>query len=113
MKNAYSTWLLLIACIAPPLQAQPAAESFFDQKKKAVICAEPLPIFTLGEKSQPTEQQVKELCGCMWNSFPKDGWEQRTSQLIRNKQDPGWSNKGRAFISRFGDAMKACNGMSL
>ena len=111
MKNAYSTWLLVIASIATSLQAQPTAESFFDQKKKEVICAEPLPIFTLGEKSKPTEQQVKELCSCMWNSFPKDGWEQRTSQLIRNKQDPGW--RGSAFVSRFGDAIKACNGMSI
>ena len=111
MKKAYSTWLLMVASIATSLQAQPVAESFFDEKKNLVICAEPLPIFTLGEKSKPTDQQVKELCSCMWNSFPKDGWEQRTSQLLRNKQDPGW--RGQAFTSRFGDAMKSCGGMSL
>jgi hypothetical protein len=110
MKKAYSTWLVLVVAVTTSLQAQPAAESFFDQKKREVICAEPLPNFTLGEKSKPTDQQVKELCSCIWSSFPKDGWEQRTSQLIRNNQDPGW--RGRAFAARFGDAMKACNGMN-
>ncbi len=111
MKKIYSIWFLVAVSISASLQAQTSAKSFFDQKNKEVICAEPLPIFTLGEMSKPSDQQVKELCSCIWNSFPKNGWEQRTSHLLRNKQDPGW--RGQAFTSRFGDAMKSCGGMSL
>jgi hypothetical protein len=91
--------------------AQPASSSYYDQSKREVICAEPLPVFTLGEKSNPTQQQVSALCTCIWNKFPKDGWERRTSQLIRNNQDPGW--RGGGLLSRFGDAIKACDGMTL
>jgi hypothetical protein len=111
MKKLCSSSLLMIASVVATAQAQPVANSFFDQKKKEVVCAEPLPIFTLGEKSNPTDLQVKELCSCIWGRFPKDGWEQRTSQLIRNNQEPGW--RGQALISRFGDALKGCGGMNL
>ena len=113
IKKALSAFLTgaMILVMASSSTAQTVPESYFDQKKKVVICAEPLPIFTLGEKSNPTSQQIKTLCSCIWNTFPADGWEQKTSRLIRSNQDPG--ERGRALISRFGDAIKSCDGMNL
>ncbi len=32
-----------------------ANESYFDSKQKAVVCSEPLPIFTLRENSNPSK----------------------------------------------------------
>lgn len=92
-------------------EQQSAEKSYFDQGKKEVVCIEPLPVFTLGEKSSPSDKQVSELCGCIWSRFPNGGWEQKTSKLIRNKQDPGW--RGTALISRFNEAFKECGGYKL
>jgi hypothetical protein len=103
--------LVLGMSIGVSAAAQPVSESFFDTKKKQVVCSEPLQVFTLGEKSNPKQEQVKELCSCIWNKFPADGWERRTSQLIRNNQDPGW--RGTGLISRFGEAFKSCGGMNM
>lgn len=93
------------------VNAQQVAESYFDKNKKEVVCSESLPIFTLGENSNPTPDQIKSLCSCIWTKFPTDGWERKTAQMIRNNQDPGWRGKG--LISRFGEALKACGGMNL
>ena len=110
-KKIFASLLMTIAMAATSSSAQISQESYFDQNKKEVVCAEPLPIFTLRYESNPNQQQVKILCGCIWNTFPVDGWEQKTSRLIRGNQDPGW--RGKALISRFGEALKTCGGMNL
>jgi hypothetical protein len=74
-------------------------------------CDEPLPEFTLGEQSNPTEAQLKQLCGCIWSKFPDGGWERSTSAKIRAGEAPGW--RETAFQSRFGSALEECGGMSL
>jgi hypothetical protein len=51
------------------------------------------------------------LCSCVWNEFPKGGWEQKTSEKIRNGNDPGWRGKG--FIQRFSKALDKCGGYKL
>jgi hypothetical protein len=88
-----------------------AKDSYFDKGRKSVFCEEALPEFTLTETSNPNSEQVKQLCSCIWNTFPAGGWEQRTSAIIRNGQDPGWRGKG--LISRFGQAFKNCGGYKL
>ncbi len=103
--------LLITTTHSSYAEKQSSEQSHFDQSKKAVVCVEPLPVFTLGEKSNPTDKQVSELCSCIWNRFPAGGWEQRTAALIRNKQDPGW--RGTALASRFSDSLKECGGYKL
>ena len=88
-----------------------ADNSYFDKKKRMVICKEPLPEFTLAEKSNPSDLEVKKLCTCIWQQFPSNGWEQQTSIKIRQGEDPGW--RGRALISRFGSALEKCDGYNL
>lgn len=111
MRIGAMTIYVMIIVVVGNANAQTPQEPFFDQNKKEVVCAEPLPIFTLGENSNPSPKQIKTLCSCIWNKFPADGWERTTSRLIRTNQDPGW--RGKALVSRFGDAMKTCGGMHL
>ena len=103
----------LTLCFITALLSNPIAanESYFDKKDKAVICLEPLPKFTLGEKSNPSNKEVKNLCTCIWTSFPSGGWEQKTSEKIRAGLNPGQS--GVEFIPRFGEALKKCGGYKL
>ena len=39
--------------------------------------------FTLDENSKPSNKDVKNLCSCIWNKFPTDGWEREISKKIR------------------------------
>tara|TARA_B110000238_G_C15761836_1_gene283784 strand:+ start:85 stop:471 length:387 start_codon:yes stop_codon:yes gene_type:complete len=86
-------------------------KSFFDQQNKMVNCSQPLPVFTLGLNSNPSSTEVTALCTCIWASFPVDGWERRTSEKLRNGEDPGW--RGKALLSRFFSSLKECGGMKL
>lgn len=88
-----------------------ANESYFDKKDREVVCAEPLPKFTLSEKSNPSNSEVKKLCTCIWTSFPNGGWEQRASEKLRAGLKPEQSTQ--AFANRFGEALKKCDGYKL
>jgi hypothetical protein len=73
-------------------------------------CTEHLPVFTLGEKSNPTKAQEAALCACIWNELGP--WERRTSEQIFAHQ--GVSEFYQlAFKSRFGAAVEKCGGMKL
>jgi hypothetical protein len=74
-------------------------------------CNEPLPEFTLGPKSNPSESELAKLCACVWAKLPEGGWERDISTKIRKGEDPGW--RGRAFVPRFGEALNACGARNL
>jgi hypothetical protein len=77
-----------------------------------VHCSEPLPVFTLGEKSTPTKDQEAALCACIWQSL--GSWEREVSKKItEGKQSEVSGLHMRAFPSRFGSAVKKCGGMKL
>jgi hypothetical protein len=77
-----------------------------------VRCSEPLPVFTLGEKSNPTKDQETALCACIWQSL--GSWEREVSEKIaQGKQSEISALHMRAFPSRFGSAVKKCGGMNL
>ena len=103
--------ILLVVAITVISSGSHAMGSYFDRELKMVVCKEPLPEFTLSETSQPSDSQVKDLCTCIWNTFPSGGWEQQTSQKLRNGQDAGW--RTTALISRFGSALEKCGGYKL
>ena len=75
-------------------------------------CPQPLPEFTLGEKSNPSKTQVQQLCACIWNKLPDGGWEREAAILISQGKDPGFL-KRNGFISRFGEALEVCGGYKL
>lgn len=78
-----------------------------------VRCTEqPLPEFTLGPQSHPTDQQQVELCSCIWSRL--GSWERRTSESIaQGKQSEVSELNLRAFPARFGRAIEECGGMKL
>jgi hypothetical protein len=77
-----------------------------------VHCPEPLPVFTLGEKSNPTREQQAVLCACIWQNL--GSWERRVSEKIAQGKESEVSEMHiRAFPSRFGSAIEKCGGMKL
>lgn len=72
---------------------------------------EPLPEFSLGEHSNPSDAEVAKLCACIWSKLPEGGWERDVAIKWSKGQDPGW--RARGFAPRFGAAMRACGGDKL
>ncbi len=76
-----------------------------------VQCSEPLPVFTLGYDSNPSEEQVKTLCKCVWENLGK--WERDVSvKLSQGRESEISEIYIKAFSSRFGSAIKKCGGMN-
>jgi hypothetical protein len=75
-------------------------------------CKEPMPVFTLGEHSNPTKDQEATLCSCIWSNLGT--WERRASEKMAQGKDAevSWLDR-TAFPSRFGQAIKKCGGMNL
>lgn len=93
---------LILISICSPSWAEP----------KPIRCPQPLPEFTLGEKSNPSQRQIESLCECIWDKFPSDGWEREASALITKGKDPGFV-KRNGFIGRFSEALNKCGGYKL
>ena len=78
---------------------------------KLFKCKQPVPEFSLGFNSNPSNHELEQLCNCIWSRFPEGGWEREISAKIRAREDPGW--RAEAFGSRFGTAVEICGGMEL
>ena len=89
-----------------------AAEPVLAGEPFVVQCQQPLPEFTLGADSNPSEPQVEELCACIWSRL--EGWEKETSRAISQGREGEVSALYlRAFSTRFGSALEHCGGMNL
>ena len=74
-------------------------------------CDEPLPIFTLGEKTNPTKAQEKALCACIWKNL--GNWEREASEKFRQGKESEVSSLHQlGFPSRFRSAIQKCGGMN-
>jgi hypothetical protein len=78
---------------------------------RTFTCKEPLPEFTLGPTSNPSDAEVEKLCACIWSKLPVGSWERKVSAQIRDGEDPGWRVRG--FVQRFSAAFEECGGRSL
>ena len=71
-------------------------------------CNEEIPEFTLSGKIVPTQEQVNEVCGCVWAQMSP--WAKEVSTAVVKGQEGKISkNRLRAFISHFGQKIKKCN----
>lgn len=75
-------------------------------------CTEPLPVFTLGKNSKPTEAQEADLCACIWDNLI--GWEREVSEKVaQGKGSEVDQMQLRAFPLRFKSALEKCGGTKL
>jgi hypothetical protein len=55
---------------------------------RSFTCKEPLPEFTLGPTSSPSDAELAKLCACILGRFPEGGWEREVSGKIRRAKTP-------------------------
>jgi hypothetical protein len=103
VKNLTATICLTISTLLVQVDPVMAARTF--------KCTQPIPEFSLGPDSNPTNRQIQKLCSCIWSKFPVKGWERRTSKKIKEGIDAGW--RGKALVARFGKALRECDGDKL
>lgn len=72
-------------------------------------CKESIPDFTLGENSNPSENEIKNLCGCIWSSFNEK--EKSYSNLVISGKAS--SDESNDFSRSFYKSLKSCGGLNL
>ena len=76
-----------------------------------VNCPQPLPEFTLGPTSSPTEAEVARLCDCIWGGL--NSQERDISRAIVGGNADFSEADLRAFISGLGRVVEQCGGTNL
>jgi hypothetical protein len=77
-----------------------------------VHCSQPLPAFTLGEKSSPTPDQEAALCTCIWeNLVPAD--RKTLEATSQGGKLPLSRAQMREVAVRFGAVVERCGGKDL
>lgn len=106
LRTCTYIWLTAAVLLGPAGTAPSSAKPY------EVRCKEPLPVFTLGETSNPTKTQEATLCTCIWENL--GSWERRASEKITIGKESEVSQLHlRAFPARFGSTVKKCGGMKL
>ena len=62
------------------------------------VCLEKLPPFNEKFNNKENIILLKSLCTCIWNRFPKNGWERKVSEKLYNGEDIGWKIKSFSTI---------------
>jgi hypothetical protein len=103
---------LLVAVTISACSQEPVPPATSQGSHYEAHCKEPLPVFTLGEHSNPTKTQEAALCACIWDNLT--GWEREVSEKIAQGKESEVSEMHlRAFPARFGSAIEKCGGMKL
>lgn len=92
-----------------------ASEESFETPEalnRSFACAEPLPEFTLGPMSDPSDQEVTDLCACIWDNLPSDAKETATQLTSESGSRPSDANIDR-FAVHFGEGLRGCGGDQL
>ena len=89
VRYAFRTWwpVLLLAAVLtgvfssgraeqgsrpPPVSV--SASGLVTSEPRLFTCKEPLPQFTLGATSNPSDAELAKLCACIWSKLPEGGW---------------------------------------
>ena len=113
MRKGFETFGWGCVCYGLMLIALTAAKA----EPRSFICQEqPLPEFTLGETSNPTDEQLARLCLCIWDRL--GSWEKRVATSLSKGEEPTEPLPSpdlnvRALIPRFNAALTACGGYDL
>jgi hypothetical protein len=103
---------VVVVLLVGVFMALPTARCIADSSLYEAHCNEPLPVFTLGENSNPTKEQEAALCACIWNGLAQS--DRVTSENIRQgKESQVFASELQAFMGHFGDVLEKCGGMKL
>ena len=79
---------------------------------KQFTCERPLPPFTLGQSSDPSQSELNILCECVWSRLSAS--QRLTAAAIQQgKENSIPPEQLQSFVSAFGQAMHACGAMRL
>lgn len=70
------------------------------------VCSQKLPFFQEKFSGLENESKLKILCECIWNSFPRNGWERKVSEKLYKGEEIGW--KIKSFSTVFETNLKIC-----
>jgi hypothetical protein len=101
----------VLVFIATAFSVLPLACNAADPVPFEVECKEPLPEFTLGEKSHPTKDQEAALCTCIWNGLDQPD-RVLSEKILRNDLNVNPSEV-QNYSGRFGDVLEKCGGLKL
>ena len=88
------------------------AEPSVETDPYVVVCPQPIPEFTLGANSNPSEEEVQQLCACIWERLSSR--EKEVARAIATGQGDDVSALNvRDLASRFGKVVKQCGGTDL
>lgn len=106
---AFGLMLFVAACGSKtPPESEPLRLTF--------TCEVPLPDFTLGEYSNPTDAQLTELCDCIWKGMAP--WAKEAAKTMRETEEitgpyPADELNMRAFANEFTRGLYGCGGDKL
>lgn len=103
---------LAVAC-AEPASSRPEAEARAGAEPFIVRCEEPLPEFTLGRSSSPNDQQVAELCACIFNGLSGPARDAAVEADRANREGVNPDIDIDPLINEFDGAIRQCGGYSL
>ena len=102
------TFFLISAC---ENSTEPPAENA-NTEPFIVRCDNSIPEFSLGPASNPSKDDVSQLCACIWENL--GSWEREVAKAATEGREGDISDLHmRAFPSRFGSAVEKCGGMDL
>ena len=88
-------------------------DSYFDKTSNTVYCKEPIPEMSLSEDANPSKKEIKNLCSCIWNKYPKDGWERKVLVKMFNNKSGTQVFRERNLRKRLPYAYQECGGYKL
>ena len=88
-------------------------DSYFDKTSNTVYCKEPIPEMSLSEDANPSKKEIKNLCSCIWNKYPQDGWERKVLVKMFNNNSGTQVFRERNLRKRLPYAYQECGGYKL
>ena len=88
-------------------------DSYFDKTSNTVYCKEPIPEMSLSKNANPSQRQIKNLCSCIWNKYPEDGWERKVLVKMFNNKSGTQVFRERSLRKRLPYSYQECGGYKL
>ena len=68
---------------------------------------------SLPKNANPSQRKIKNLCSCIWNKYPEDGWERKVLVKMFNNKSGIQVFRERSLRTRLPYAYQECGGYKL